>query len=353
MGVLPRVGAAWRRIAHRRELAQIIQWLPGILPSIEQQMDVRRGLLWTVRDAQWTRTDVAVVALGPPDHKPLAMLKVAHAPDGVERLQRQQRMVSALLADPRVTGWEKFVPRQIASGSIAGRPYIVEHALVGSDGRQLAYDPCARRCLLRTAAHAINELHQRTTTSLIVDDAQLNAWIDEPVLLLQSLVARSPSADRAHLSARLREAAEQLRRALPGRVVDVSWIHGDFWVGNFLAEPSGVHLNGIVDWDGAQPDGLPMHDILDLLLHTRRVLALEGELTNTLLHMLGRPCWTTDERVVLEAADLPLPRDAAGYHAMFILYWLRYISRYLRQYPHRARDSRWVTRHIYGVLGCL
>jgi aminoglycoside phosphotransferase (APT) family kinase protein len=352
MAALPRVGAAWRRWAHHRDLTRIIEALPSILPSI-QGINLPRQTTWTVLGAEWTRTDLAVVALGPPNGRPLVMLKAAHTSAAVEALGRQQRVVTALLADPRVAGWDRLVPRPVASGIVAGRPFVIEHALAGSNGRQLAYDHRARRRLLRAAAHAIGELHQRTAHRIIVDDVHLMAWVDEPVQLLESHIARSQCAYTGHLDARLRETAADLRRALAGRLVDVSWIHGDLWVGNVLARRDGTDVSGIVDWDAAQPDGLPMHDMLNLLLHTRRVLALEGELTHTLRDVLGGACWTTDEQAVLEAADLPLPRDPAGYHAMLVLHWLRHISRYLSQYPHRGHDSGWITEHIGGILRCL
>jgi len=40
--------------------------------------------------------------------------------------------------------------------------------------------------------------------------------------------------------------------------------HGDLWLGNVLFKSNQV--TGIVDWEWAQPDGLPLVDVLHLLL---------------------------------------------------------------------------------------
>lgn len=352
MIMLARAGATWRRWAHRHELAQIIDAVPCIVPKVRQRLGLSAEPAWTVLGAEWTRTDLAVIALGPSDRRPCVMLKAAHSRTGGQALERQREVVAAMLADPRVAGWEQFVPRPITSGTLAGRWYMVEQALVGNDGRRLAYDRGARRRLLRLVAQTIGELHERTAVGIIVDAEHLEAWVENPVQLVEKTLTGSPFGNSGQLSARLRETAATLRHALTGRLVNVSWIHGDLWVGNVLARPDGAELCGIVDWDRAQPDGLPMHDILDLLLHTRRVVAFEGELSNTFRDVLGGASWTSDELAILGNADLPLPRDAAGYHLMLVLHWLRHISRYINQYPGRAHNPHWVAGHVRGILRC-
>ena len=70
-------------------------------------------------------------------------------------------------------------------------------------------------------------------------------------------------------------------------------------------------------------------------------------------NLLTGASFTREERALLDEAELPLQCDSAGERAMVLLYWLRYITGYVAQYPDRARDKAWVRQDVASVLQCL
>ena len=48
--------------------------------------------------------------------------------------------------------------------------------------------------------------------------------------------------------------------------IPLVFVHGDFWIGNFLVNPKTLALVGIVDWDIANPLGLPLLDLLTMFV---------------------------------------------------------------------------------------
>ena len=125
--------------------------------------------------------------------------------------------------------------------------------------------------------------------------------------------------------------------------------HGDLWTGNLLVD--GGMLTGIVDWDAADPAGLPGADLLQLVatdLRRREHHSL-GEA------FLARPWDTTAFRAA--AADywpgtgiVPTPRliELAG-----IAWWAAEVHGTLARLPHRAADERWLASNVDPVLASL
>src|SRR4051812_41611121 len=93
--------------------------------------------------------------------------------------------------------------------------------------------------------------------------------------------------------------AEKLRAGLAGRTLSVGWVHGDFVPANVIVDGYGVAA--IVDWAQAEPDGLPLLDLLQFALATR-LLAGGGELGATIASF--RP--TAAEAAVIGQPELEL-----------------------------------------------
>ena len=200
------------------------------------------------------------------------------------------------------------------------------------------------------AATAIVELHRRTARSVVVDSTLLERWIDRPLLVIRRLQARQPAA--GHIDEVIERLRAELHGALAGRSLHIGWIHGDYWLGNILVGRDNATPTGIVDWDRAEPDELPLHDLLHLLLYTRK-LQQRCELGEIVRAVLGSAGWSLHERALLSAADMPLPDDASSERAMVLLYWLRFIAANLLQSTYFGRNRWWVTKNIDDVLRCL
>jgi len=232
---------------------------------------------------------------------------------------------------------------------IDGEVYFVESALPGGSAHRLPPDPETRRQLQTVAAGAIRQFHTRTASSVVVDTELLDRWIEQPLQRLRRLMGGR--ANGAANAAAIRRVETELRDSLLGRRLSASWVHGDYWTGNLLTEPGGS-LTGIIDWDLAAPDDLPLRDLLHLLLYTRK-LVQRCELGDVVRRLLIACIWTSHERELIEAMDEALPGDYLSERTRVLIYWLRHVSANLEQSPAYARNWLWVHRNIDNVLRTL
>lgn len=348
--LLPRLGRLRRSWGSRRELARACDLVPAILATIPPQKDAHSPAVWSVQRAEWTGASVAVITVGPERRPPTAVLKLTGTGDGPVSLQRHATALAALHGDPRLGEWRAFLPKLVAQGEIAGQTYVVEQALSGRMADTLVSDPGARVRMQIAAAATIGQLHRRTASSVVVDTSVLDRWINQPLRLIRRLIPSLSNTSRN--DGALHRLATELNRALAGRTLSVSWIHGDFWPRNVLVSPDGAMLTGIVDWDRAAPEELPLHDLLHLLVYTRK-LVQRRELGDVLRALLCGARWTSHERALLDEAESALPGDAIGQRAMVLIYWLRHVAGTLAQSSKYARSWLWVTKNVKSVLRSL
>jgi hypothetical protein len=110
----------------------------------------------------------------------------------------------------------------------------------------------------------------------------------------------------------------------------------------------GAALTGIVDWDLAAHEDLPLLDVLLLLLSVRMVVH-RCELGSTVRTLLDGAEWTRHERALVEAAEVALPGDV-GMRALVLLCWLRYVAATLGKSQYFARHRLWMMTNIEAVL---
>ena len=283
-----------------------------------------------------TGTGLRIAIVGRPGEEPCLVVKLALTTAAGAGLAREGRALAALHADARLAGWRGLVPRRLASGEMRERRYAVDTAVPGDAGDE---------GVLAAAAEALGQLHRRTASPIAVDDALVEQWVARPATVLAQHGGRR--AARA-----IGELAAALERALHGRTVSAGWVHGDFWPGNLLVRADGT-LGGIVDWDAAAPRELPLHDVLHLVLYSRR-LASRAELGELVVEQLRVPKLAPGELRALRAYGAP-PADALPGREALLLYWLRHAATHTRQQDH-TRGSRyrgWRRRNVDPVLEAL
>lgn len=263
---------------------------------------------------------------------------------------RQSIALAALHADSRLQEWRNLLPTILTEGQMMGNSYVVEAALPGREARALMGDPltCAR--IQTAAATTIRQLHQRTAAVVPVSSRLVQRWIEQPLLLIQRWNATLPrTARRCGMLERLET---ELRSALAGRTFTLSWIHGDFWAGNLLMTPDGSTVTGIVDWDMARPNDLPLLDVLQLLLSTR-MLVQRCELGDIMCSLLKKTEWQPVEYAILEDTLLALPGDTVEMRTMLLLCWLRHVAANMTKSSRYVGHWLWAAKNIEPVLQCL
>ncbi len=345
--LLPPAGRTWRRWTHRRDLARTNALVPAILSMVEDQTGMPLALARVHRTA-WTPTGVVVISIARPGRLPSVILKLPQSPTGVVSLERHAATLTALFADSRLGDWHTLLPRPLARGDIDGQFFLAEEALPGREARFLLHDPAANRRVHDAAAAALCQLHRRTASTVTVDEELLDRWVGRPLAIIRHVSAPLRLADQSNRH--LDEIEKLVRAELHGRTVQVGWIHGDFWVSNLLMTADGSRLTGVVDWDRSAPNALATHDLLQLLIQTRRLMTRRPEISEVMRELLSGGAWTPEERRLVETANLPELSDRDDRRMMLLLYWLRYLANYLTQYPERTSDPDWMTMHFLDVL---
>jgi hypothetical protein len=324
----------------RADLARAAELVPTLLPAL--QTTWAEAWTWRVLETDWTETQLAVLGLGPGARNLGAVAKLARSPGAAASLRRQADVLEHLLGLPGAAGLQPLLPVPFVRGDVLGHTYLVERALPGRVMLALMSQPVARARACSAALEAIHLLHRETARQVTVDDAHLAQWVLRPLDALETSIG---------LDEPLARLGQELRRAVYGRSLRVSWVHGDFWPGNVLVSPDGSTLTGIVDWDLAAPDELPMHDMLNMLLSVQswtegREL---GELVRAHLEDLSDG-HGPDGR---QASDLVWAwlGDDLSERTCLLLYWLRFVTTHLSNCPWRARDRRWLATNVRSVLG--
>jgi aminoglycoside phosphotransferase (APT) family kinase protein len=293
-----------------------------------------------------TSTGIAVVKFARRGAPPSAVLKLAASPEGNDALARETQTLATLGADARLGAWRALLPMPCASGTVRGHRYRIESALIG---RAATTAPRVRASLmLRAAADTIAVLHESTATTVGGGPEVVERWVDAP---LRELLRHTVPGPRS--TGRLQRLRDELHGALASGSFPAAWIHGDFWLGNLLFDPTPSPA-GIVDWEAAAPLELPLHDVLHLLLYTRR-LESGRELGQMLCDQLVEKRWSAAERVLLERQPAWQACGGLTERHVLLLYWLRHAAVHARQNrsPADYRYRLWERRNVRPVLASL
>ena len=226
--------------------------------------------------------------------------------------------------------------------SESGIPSIVESAVPGVDAARLLEVGADREEVLQSITGAIGELHRLTRTELVVDQATLCDWVDEPLAALERYAARAKRATR--LAAGLERLNAELRSALIGQHVIACSVHGDYVPANIVLDPDDLKVSGILDWESARACDLPALDLAQLILAVR-MLVRRREFGEVVLDALAAG-WTEDEQVLLAN----VPDGSLPARELVLLAWLRHTASMLTKAPSYADNWLWTRANLEPVL---
>ncbi|OLS96889.1 hypothetical protein BJF90_43215 [Pseudonocardia sp. CNS-004] len=185
---------------------------------------------WAIGSRMGGGSETVVVTVGPVGEG-RALLKAADTANGQAELRQQTSALAELHADPRLQHWTPLIPRVLGTAEIGDTFCLTETILPGGSGPDALADPPRSGPFRSSAVAAISELHRNTATLRRIGDAELDAWVHQPIVALSRT-----------LPAALREEAARLGSVLDarmrGQVVGVGWTHGDYLPVNVLAAPN-------------------------------------------------------------------------------------------------------------------
>jgi aminoglycoside phosphotransferase (APT) family kinase protein len=349
--VLRRVRKPWTRHVAREELGRQAAFAEQLLTLLARdgQLGPDAEAL-SITSTVLTRSDVVVALIGACGQaEPRLALKLPLTPDAERSTSDHRQVVTTLHQLPELHAFCAFVPRAVAWGDLQERPYYMETALPGVGAADLVRRQAEPASMMHDAAQLIGQLHRGTLRRRMVDEARFARLAGEDLALMRQLVGGWPEA--VLLRQKLNQLEQLLHSQIAGRELPFSWTHGDFWPGNLLIQSADGVVGGIVDWDRASADQLPLHDLLHLLAYTRK-LQRRSELGEEIVSYLLPAVFGKYERALLKAAieQLELPTSGEFFRASTLLYWLRFAATNLSRYPAFQRDSRWLKRNVFLVL---
>jgi hypothetical protein len=225
-------------LAARRPPPPVLAWLGELDGSSVGTATVSGGPRPEGRVATAFRFPPGVAA-------PDLVIKAALDPEGRRRLQRERDALGRLARDAAQAG--AAVPRRRSSGVswalsaevLRGRPAAAV----------LARAPDRLEPLAVSVMRWLRTWNRATATTAIASAALLERALLSPVALALEAGAVSPGYV---------DAVRQLAHDLEGERVVITAAHNDLTMANVLTSREGI---GILDWEAAVADGLPMTDL--------------------------------------------------------------------------------------------
>jgi aminoglycoside phosphotransferase (APT) family kinase protein len=295
-------------------------------------------------DASTTETNVVVVALTR-DGSVRALAKIAATrSSAAARLQREASVLRSLAGDGRLEELRPLLPALLFEHESATGTCTVQSAIAGTPGDRLVHRRHHER-LLPAAMEVAALLHQPCAARVSFGPPEAARWIRRPAEAVSDASTRY--ARNADFPRCLAEVARAAEAAMLGRSLLTGRVHGDFWLGNLLFTPDVSRVSGIVDWDQGDEHGLPILDVVHLLLYTRRLMS-RRELGDVVRDVLREPRWSSEERRLIERSHADLLDDELA-RAATIVCWLGHVAANLAQSPAYARNRRWMRRNVLTV----
>lgn len=287
------------------------------------------GYRMSVHDRRHHRTQKVIIRLASPNGRPDLVVKLVRDPVDGHRIENEANVLRQVAQIPGVA---THVPTVVATGHLSGRPLLVQTSV---DGEPLI------DLLNRSDVRATGALHETVDWAVDLGRRTCHRLRDGQLAALRDIVDRYlAAAVPGTATTRLQEDVATLmdsESSLP-----LVLMHGDLGTWNIVvARDGGVK---ILDWEAAEPHGLPLWDIFYLfrnaavapqeplpgpLVHRdlleghkwgglfRRAVFAALEATNTppeLVPALFRLCWV--HRAVKEAKRLDEWNFDRGYASL-------------------------------------
>jgi hypothetical protein len=155
-------------------------------------------------------------------------------------------------------------PQPFAYGESNGYSYSVETAVPGISisARQLRNDHSYRK-VLAAATTAILSLHLETRRHRTLSADHLIRLVEGPLALASTVLTGQTGAEY------LPQIAAAIRTGLQGAAIPLVFMHGDYTVDNVRFLNGAV--SGVFDWDLGSPCGLPLLDLLYLIVSSELI----------------------------------------------------------------------------------
>lgn len=254
---------------------------------------------------------------------------------------RRCRNNKEILMALQKTAIKKVTPVFLEEGTLLERSYFMESRLPG-----VAIDVPISRIdhLVEKTADFITQWHRETALEIEMNEENYKKVVLPEIAAMASLL-------NSENQEKLRQVERKLKNQLLGKRLKTVWSHGDYKLENVLFEIHSGTITGVIDWDLANRSGLPLLDLLYLLLYKSALM--ERQTVAQLLVSRYLPCRIDErEKRILQKYTAALDLATADIQPLLILFWLHNITTRNRQatLDNGPGREQWITDNIYKVL---
>lgn len=260
------------------------------------------------------------------------------------RVSARRRHEAAILQELARTGVQlaSMIPTFYGEGCVQRQQYFVQREL---PGLSVDVDGPWLHAVTQHAAQVLRTFHAETAQSHIVDDAIFTRLFSDP---LRCVIDK--------LGPGIKSAVESievaLRERLWGRRMPTVWTHGDYKIENVLIDRHTRAIQGVIDWDLSQPEGLPLLDLLYLIAYNRVIR--EGKVIADFFlgHILPKRFSPFEESIYHKyIRDMSI--DVAVIDSLHIMFWIHHVAYRIESsqfLEHMMEEMRAVTHTIVRHL---
>ena len=224
--------------------------------------------------------------------------------DALEQIRREKGILS------------QKAPVPISSQEFEGQPYFVEQEV----GGYIVDSPIpALQSIHLKAIALLTKIHQETAIQTKIDEVIFNALISKPFDILAPYIKGEQDILMMNKVHRF------LKEAFLNKDLPLVWVHGDFKIENMIINQKTDEIEGIIDWDLSQRPGLPLLDLIQLILFNQ--VLMENTDIQTLIKDKLIPWKLEDEeKSIVERYLTALHISQEYILPLSVMYWLHHVA---------------------------
>ena len=290
-------------------------------------------------------SDLSVVLLRRQEDQASLVLKLPCTEQARIDLVAQSAILATLQSDERLGDWRNLLP-QLRLLEHEQTIFAVENAVPGTDARLLlGAMPSQAWHVARAGIDVIAGLHGPTTISEALTKNDLESLLEAPLrtLWLSHPSGRVPDTQRRALEI----VGDKLRSATDGKIMELSWTHGDFSPGNVILNAEDYSVQAVIDWGQARSRGIPAIDIMFWLIAVTGV-AERRQLGSVVCELLTQA--VLDEGQICSLASDAIEQANLNHREVALWCWLRHIAGNLEKSQQYSHHPMWWAANVEPVL---
>jgi len=115
-----------------------------------------------------------------------------------------------------------------------------------------------------------------------------------------------------------------VRKLLSGKSLDMVFMHGDFKMENMILDCNSLEINGVIDWELADREGLPLLDLLYLITYNKIVVTGMDQF-DVIRQILLEDEFTDEEQQLLDQYREQFDIDRSLYEALLAMFIIHHL----------------------------